>query len=73
MDLEKKDAQQLVEEVAGLSKDEAASRIRFVERKISTLEWDSKRNQIHPARLYQLKMLRAEMELLEEHCQALAA
>ncbi len=61
------------EEIAGLSKDEALQRIRKMEHQISTLEWDSKMNQIHPYRLYQLKRLKEECKLLSEHCVAFVA
>jgi len=67
MEEEKKVDPELAKEIAGLSKDETQKRIRSVEHRINTLEWDRKRNQIHPHRLYQLNQLKDEKRLLREH------
>ena len=72
MDQEQEDKGLGAKEIAGLSKDEALQRIRKVENQIITLEWDSRMNQIHPHRLYQLKRLKEEKKHLKEHCAALA-
>lgn len=68
MGKEQEDAGLDAEKIAALSKEEAFQRMKKVEHKISTLEWDSKMNQIHPFHLYQLKMLREEHKLLKECC-----
>lgn len=73
MNHEQEDAGLVTEEIAALSKDEALQRMRKVENKICTLEWDSRMNQIHPFRLYQLNQLKEEHKLLSEHCAVLVA
>jgi len=72
MGKEQEDAGLDTEKIAALSKEEAFQRMRKMEHKINTLEWDSKMNQIHPFHLYQLKMLKEEHKLLKECCESLS-
>lgn len=73
MNREQEDAGLDTEEIAGLTQEDAGKRMREIEHRIKTLEWDSKMNQIHPFRLYQLTKLKEERRLLSEHCESLSA
>lgn len=73
MDNKQEDTGLDAKEIANLSKDDALQRMRKIEHQIGTLEWDSRMNQIHPFRLYQLKKLKAARNIIKEHCEALAA
>ena len=71
MDREQEDAGLGAKDITGLSREDAGKRMREIEHRINTLEWDSRMNQIHPFRLYQLKRLKEEKQLIKEYCTAL--
>ena len=61
--------EQLLKEVINLSADEAAQRVRKLEREIRVLAWDLKMNQIHPARLHDLRAFEEELRVLTEQAE----
>lgn len=70
---ERKELEAIQQRVAGLNTQESLERIAPLKAGITLRRWDLKRNQIHPAHLYRLEMMEAELKLLQEHLSGLAA